>query len=144
MFIKKASLHNYADDNTLSAFATDIDDLIEILTDESQETIDWLKLNQMIVNPKKFQAMFISKKKNALPRNLKLQINNKEIALQPSVELLGVTIDNELKFDQHISRLCKSAGCQLNAGAITKFKKSFGWIIDKFRLNNSLVINGTI
>ena len=38
--------------------------LIEILTDESQETIDWLKLNQMIVNPKKFQAMFISKKNN--------------------------------------------------------------------------------
>ena len=79
LFIKNASLHNYADDNTLSAFATDIDDLIEILTDESQETIDWLKLNQMIVNPKKFQAMFISKKKNALPRNLKLQISNTEI-----------------------------------------------------------------
>ena len=62
LYIKKASLHNYADDNTLSAFATDIDDLIQILTDESQKTIDWLKLNQMIVNPKKFQAMFISKK----------------------------------------------------------------------------------
>ena len=28
---------------------------------------------------------------------------NKEIAPQSSVELLGVTIDNELKFDQHIS-----------------------------------------
>ena len=45
LLIKKTSFHNYADDNTLSAFATDIDDLIEILTDESQETIDWLKLN---------------------------------------------------------------------------------------------------
>ena len=30
-------------------------------------------------------------------------------------ELLGVTSDNELKFDQHISRLYKSAECQLNA-----------------------------
>ena len=62
----------------------------------------------MIVNPKKFQFVFISKKKNALPRNVKLQINNTEITSQPSVELLGVTIDNELKFDYHISRLCKS------------------------------------
>ena len=61
-------LHNNVDDNTLSAFATDIDNLIEILTDESQKTTDWLKLNQMIVNLKKFQV-----KKNALPRNLKLQ-----------------------------------------------------------------------
>ena len=59
--------------------------------------------------------MFISKKKNALPRNLKLRTNNTEITPQPSVELLDVTIDNEFKFDQHISRLCKSAGCQLNA-----------------------------
>ena len=53
----------------------------------------------MIVNPKKFQVTFISKKKNALPRNVKPQINNTEITSQPSVELLGVTVDNELKFD---------------------------------------------
>ena len=65
----------------------------------------------MIVNPKKFQAMFIPKKKNALPRNLKLQMNNTEITPQPSVELLGVTINNEIKFDWHTSRLCKSTGC---------------------------------
>ena len=31
------------------------------------------------------------------------------------MELLGVTIDNEIKFNQHISRFSKSAGCQLNA-----------------------------
>ena len=115
LFIKKALLHNYADDNILFAFATDIDDLIEILTDESQKAIDWLKLNQMKVNPKRFQAMFVCKKKNALPRNLKLQINNTEITQQSSVELLGVTSHNELKFDQHISRFGKSAGRQLNA-----------------------------
>ena len=69
----------------------------------------------MIVNPKKFQVMFISKKKNALPKNLELQINNAEITPQPSVELLGVTIDNELKFAWHISSIGKSAECQLNA-----------------------------
>ena len=104
LFIKKALLHNYADGNTLSAFATNIDDLIEILTGESQKIMDWIKLNLMIVNPKKFQAMFISKKKNVLPRDLKLQINNTEMTPQSSVELLGVKVD-ELKFDQHISRL---------------------------------------
>ena len=30
------------------------------------------------------------------------------------------------------------------SGAITELKKSVGWTIDKFRLNNSLVINDTI
>ena len=66
MFIQKDWLHNYADDNTLSAFATDIDNLIEILLDKSQKTIDRMKLNWMIVNPKKFQVMSIYKKKNAI------------------------------------------------------------------------------
>ena len=59
----------------------------------------------MIVNPNKFQAMFISKKKNVLPRHSKLQLNNTEITSQCSVEFLGITINNELKFDQHINRL---------------------------------------
>ena len=40
LLIKEALLHKFGDDNTLSAFVTDIDDLIEILTDESQKTID--------------------------------------------------------------------------------------------------------
>ena len=39
-----------------------------------KKTIDWMKLNQMIDNPKKFQAMFISKKRSALPR---LKTSNK-------------------------------------------------------------------
>ena len=97
MFIKKASLHNSADDNTLFAFATDIDDLIENLRDESQKTTDWMILNQMIINPKKLQ-------------DFRLQVNNTEITIQSSFELQGVTIDNGLKFDQHINRLRKSAG----------------------------------
>ena len=58
--------------------------------------------------------MFISKKKNALPRNLKFQIYNTEITSQSSDVLQGVTIYNELKFGQQISRLCKSVRCQLN------------------------------
>ena len=57
--------------------------------------------------------MFISKNKNALQRNLKLQINNTEITPEPLIELLVVTIDNELKFDQRISRTCKSGDVSL-------------------------------
>ena len=60
----------------VSTFATDIDDVIENLTHESQETINWLKLNQMIVTPKKFQAMFISKKENTLTEG-ELKATNK-------------------------------------------------------------------
>ena len=46
--------------------------------------------------------------------SLKLQTNNIEIIPESPVELLVVTLNNKLTFDQHISKLCKSAGCQLN------------------------------
>ena len=42
-FITKVSLHNYADDNTLSAYSSDLNSLINILAEESQTTINWLK-----------------------------------------------------------------------------------------------------
>ena len=53
----------------------------------------------MIVNPKKFQAMFISKNKNAWPSNLNIQINDTEVTPQSAIKLLDVTTDNELKFN---------------------------------------------
>ena len=64
-----------------------------------KKTIDWMKLNQLIINPKRFQVIFNSKKKNTSPKGLKLQLNNTEIMPQPSAELVGVTIDSELNFD---------------------------------------------
>ena len=41
-----------------------------------------------------------------------------------SVKLLGVHIDDKLNFNHHISRLCKSAGNQLNA--LTRIKPFLG------------------
>ena len=55
-FVSDVSLHNFADDNTLSAFAETILELIDILQSGSEIVIDWFKNNKMIVNPDKFQA----------------------------------------------------------------------------------------
>ena len=55
------SLHNFADDNTLSAFAETILELIDILQSGSEIVIDWFKNNKMIVNPDKFQAILLDK-----------------------------------------------------------------------------------
>ena len=108
-FITKASLHNYADDNPLSAYSSDLNSLIDILPEESQTTIYWLKANHMIVKPKKFQAMLVSKKKNTMPEDLTISINDVDIKPNNSVKLLGITLDNKLNFEKHISSICKSA-----------------------------------
>ena len=60
-FVVLTSLYNFADDNTLSAFATTVSELIKILESESEVVIDWFKINKMVVNPDKFQAIILDK-----------------------------------------------------------------------------------
>ena len=63
-FVSNVSLHNFADDNTLSAFAETILELIDILQSGSEIVIDWFKNNKMIVNPDKVQAILLDKRKS--------------------------------------------------------------------------------
>ena len=44
--LKLASAHNFADDNTLSAFANTVTELIHILQAESEKVIEWFQKKQ--------------------------------------------------------------------------------------------------
>ena len=74
-FIVKASVHNFADDISLSSIAESIEDLVKSLELESKVAIDWFSLNNMVGNPGKSQAMIIDKGKRD-PSNETLDINN--------------------------------------------------------------------
>ena len=47
--------------------------------------------------------------------DIPIKIKEKIIYSKNSVIFLGINLDNELKFDQHINDLCKKAASQLNA-----------------------------
>ena len=63
-YIRNASVHNFADDNTLSSFAKPVTLLVKILTTESQNAIKWFSENKMIGNLNKFKSIIIQKKKS--------------------------------------------------------------------------------
>ena len=58
-FIDKTSVHNFADDNSLSVFETNIKNLRMILESESKKAISWFQSDKMIANPGKFQGIII-------------------------------------------------------------------------------------
>ena len=62
--IDKASVPNFADDNSLSAFESNINNLKLILKSESKTGISRFQSIEMIVNSGKFQDIIIDKKKN--------------------------------------------------------------------------------
>ena len=59
--IRKASVHNFADHNTLSSFAKSLTLLVEILMAEYQNAIKWFSENKMVVNLDKFKSIIIQK-----------------------------------------------------------------------------------
>ena len=61
--------------------------------------LDWFKINFMKTNPGKFQFMVLEVK-NIAP--FRLNAKDKIIPCSNEVKLLGITIDNELKFEKHI------------------------------------------
>ena len=96
-------------------FEETIQNLIALLENESNTAIEWFQNNKMMVNPGKFQAIIIDKKKKC-HTNETLEIGNKIIkASSSSVNRLGVQIDDQLNFNLHISNICRSAANQLSA-----------------------------
>ena len=117
-FIPKASVHNFADDNTLASFASTLKELLPILESECEAAINWLHSNKMIVNADKFQVIFLNKRGSDNAK-IKLKIGNEKIKSTSSVKLFGVHIDGKLNFNHHIKKLFKSAGNHLKCSNTT-------------------------
>ena len=96
--INLGTRHAYADDEQL--YNSDCDPaVLERKHEYEMDLVNtWYSNNGMIVNPEKHQAMILGNcnHKFAFPVN-------------KSIELLGVTLDNELRFNCHITTICDNA-----------------------------------
>ena len=137
-FIEKASMHNFADDNTLSAWGETVSKLIDTLESESNIANDWFTKSEMIINPDKFQAIILDKKKSNLT-NIPLTVDNQTIKSVPSVELLGIHLDDKLNFNLHISNICRSAANQLNA--LIRLKNYLSFNAKRVLINSYIISN---
>ena len=64
LFIKETDICNFADDTTLYACGKELDTISFKLEIETNTAIQWLKDNEMVQNPSKFQLMFLSTYRN--------------------------------------------------------------------------------
>ena len=60
-FLLGSDLHNFADDNSVTAVAENIQDLINSLEVKTSNIIELMKDNDMIANPNKFKAIVLTK-----------------------------------------------------------------------------------
>ena len=77
LFIKQATLCNYADVKTLAYFSKSMPNHVYILEKETGVALTWLEKNEMIAYPKKFHSLLL--RKNQANTSGEININGKLI-----------------------------------------------------------------
>ena len=108
-FVDDDNITNYADDTTPYAVEADIETLLENLQFNTNNLLKWFDNNFFKLNPDKCKLLITNN------INETIKVNNTIIKAEKSVKLLGVKIDHELKFNEHITNICKKANIKLHA-----------------------------
>ena len=108
-FLTTCDMCNYADDSTLYAYSRDFHHVQKNLK-KYFETLENL-FYDMVLNSRKCKFMSFGKP------NENEVFTYYEIRLKKTApkKLLGITTDEHLNFNDHITNVCKSAGRKLNA-----------------------------
>ena len=108
---------NFADDNSPLTTAKTTSQVLSKIKDESTNLLEWIRMNGLKANPDKFHLLLSDKNEE-----LSILIEDFEIKNSFSQNLLGITIDNKLSFDEHVSNICTKASQKIHAlSRVSKF-----------------------
>ena len=103
---------NFADDDTIYSCGMDLHEIATNLKSDLSRLLEWFTNNGMVANPNKFQLMFLGLKGQ---RRLRLNINGNKLSETDHVKLLGIEVDNKLKFNKHAKTLCSKVTKKISA-----------------------------
>ena len=92
---------NYADGTTPYSCGTDIPTVISELQAISTKVFNWFGNNLMKANPGICHLLLITKSPQVV------SIDGIQITSSTAETLLGITIDSELNFENHLSTICE-------------------------------------
>ena len=112
--LENTKLYNYADDNTISCNGNSLTAVKENIETATEVALQWLHDNGLQANPSNFQSMLLGNISKESRDSCVCRAGNNDIVPSSTVKLPGITVDNILSFNVHISNICKSAAKQLN------------------------------
>ena len=104
----------FADDTifSLSLPGAHFDSTLSLFNKKIETLLNWIKLNQLIINWSKTKLMCISSKKCNIVTNSVI-IDENQVEIVNSFKLIGVHIDRWLDFEFHIAEMVKSVNKKL-------------------------------
>ena len=94
-FIKDTNIANYADDSTLYTVERNMEDLLNTLENETSSILNWFRMNEMKPNDDKCLLIVTNQD------SVSVTLGNETIEATDYVDLLGITIDSNLNFNEH-------------------------------------------
>ena len=121
LFIK-ALCELFADDTTIRSSHSNLNNLFLSLQESINNLLQWTELNHMSLNSYKTKYMAITtrQKRQNISSRMPLYIGNEKIVEVTTHKVLGVTIDNNLSWTNHVNKLTKRVSQKLNQ--LTKIK----------------------
>jgi hypothetical protein len=110
-------LSNYADDNYVVKWNTNIEALIKDMKKTLESITKWLKDSGLKVNEKKTEMCVFHRNES---RIINFNLNGIEIKSTPNIKVLGVIFDSKLQWAAQISNVIKKSDKALNAIKIIK------------------------
>ena len=91
---------------------TSISEITTNLENDLSTLLHWFYANGMVANPDKFQLTFLG-----LNEKHKLTLNTEgvKISSTKNVKLLGIEIDNQLRFNKHLKTQCDKTNRKVSA-----------------------------
>ena len=122
--VKGTKINMYADDTNLTKQITSLGDVKVELIPEIEKVILWLKANKLSVNTLKTEFMFFgsSKRLKDTKNLIALRVGDKLIRRKKKVKYIGVILDEQLTWGDHIDYI--STKIKRNIGAIKRIRNS--------------------
>ena len=107
---KKVRNSLFADDSSLDKSGKTVKEIEVTLQKSLDDVSGWRKNNLMCLHPEKTKCMVIAtrQKHQRSPLRLKLDIDSKTVVQVKEHRVLGIAIDDEFKWQSHVSNICKT------------------------------------
>lgn len=109
--LSETDICNFADDTTPFACDSNLDNVLLRLKHDSALALAWFECNYMKLNTDKCHLLMAGNK----IEDTWVKIGENKLWETGKVKLLGINIDNQLKFDHHVLNLCAKANQKLSA-----------------------------
>ena len=108
--ITKFDVKLFADDTFLSLQGNDIKTLEKSANSEMKKISRWFSANKLTLNISKSKFMIIKKGNSKVSKNFVLKYNGKKMDRCTSYKYLGIHLDENLNWKNHVKYLCEKLG----------------------------------